>query len=507
MNESEATIVIEAALLCATQPMPRGEIRKLFNDDDGIDDAKLGSLLEALQQLWTDRGLELVSLASGWRFQSRPHMQRYLQRLDPEKPPKYSRAVMETLAIVAWRQPVTRGDIEDIRGVTVSSQIVKTLEDRGWIEVIGHRDAPGRPAFFGTTRQFLDDLGLRALDELPPLEAQGAAAALAGLDLGGIEIEEVTPPALQAALDGTPVEPVAADDAVTDADAGSDADAAAAAEAEAEAGAGEGADVVGQADGDAGAEAGAVEQADAGADIGAAAQADGDAGADAVGDADAIAGVQPGDPEGDAELTNVFGGSEASGASEASEVSDAPEDLPLDDANVVSGSTQALQQEGNVDIPAEQDARAAASGVESPLSPAADDAAHDVRQATERTGAAPADMASAKNSGTAGNAADADLSIDHENEQVSALAAPVAGRPDMPPPGHDTIDQPGDGAQVPQPARTPEITPPDVAPEIQPRSGEPEIPSPKPDNTPAGSSEQSDDEDAHAASRKDRNPE
>ena len=117
-------------------------------------------------------------------------MQRYLERLSPEKPPKYSRAVMETLAIVAWRQPVTRGDIEDIRGVTVSSQIVKALEDRGWIEVIGHRDAPGRPALFGTTRQFLDDLGLRALDELPPLESAQAAAALAGLDLG--EVQQLT---------------------------------------------------------------------------------------------------------------------------------------------------------------------------------------------------------------------------------------------------------------------------------------------------------------------------
>jgi len=460
MNESEATIVIEAALLCATQPMPRGEIRKLFNDDDDIDDAKLGSLLEALQQLWTDRGLELVSLASGWRFQSRPHMQRYLQRLDPEKPPKYSRAVMETLAIVAWRQPVTRGDIEDIRGVTVSSQIVKTLEDRGWIEVIGHRDAPGRPALFGTTRQFLDDLGLRALDELPPLEAQGAAAALAGLDLGGIEIEEVASPALQAVLDGTPADAVSIDvDATADATA---------------------------ADGP------GIDAADADADA---------AGAGADADAEADAAAQPGDPEGDAELTNVFGGSEPPDAVATLEA------LPQDDANVVSGSTQAPDEEGIVDIPAEEDARPAASGVESLLSPAADDAAHDVRQATERTGAAPANRPSAETSGIAGNAAAADLSIDHENEQVSALSAPVAGRPDMPPPGHDTIDQPGDGARVPQPARTPEITPPDVAPEIQPRSGEPEIPSPKPDNTPEGSSEQSDDEDAHAASRKDRNPE
>ena len=182
--------MLETALLCAVQPMQLSDMRKLFGDDEQFDNSKLRALLETLQANWADGGLELVQLASGWRFQSRPHMQRYLERLSPEKPPKYSRAVMETLAIVAWRQPVTRGDIEDIRGVTVSSQIVKALEDRGWIEVIGHRDAPGRPALFGTTRQFLDDLGLRALDELPPLESAQAAAALAGLDLG--EVQQVT---------------------------------------------------------------------------------------------------------------------------------------------------------------------------------------------------------------------------------------------------------------------------------------------------------------------------
>lgn len=190
MNDSEAILVLETALLCAVQPMQLSDMRKLFGDDEQFDISKLRGLLETLQANWADGGLELVQLASGWRFQSRPHMQRYLERLSPEKPPKYSRAVMETLAIVAWRQPVTRGDIEDIRGVTVSSQIVKALEDRGWIEVIGHRDAPGRPALFGTTRQFLDDLGLRALDELPPLESAQAAAALAGLDLG--EVQQLT---------------------------------------------------------------------------------------------------------------------------------------------------------------------------------------------------------------------------------------------------------------------------------------------------------------------------
>ncbi|WP_167382462.1 SMC-Scp complex subunit ScpB [Bordetella genomosp. 6] len=188
MNDSEAILVLETALLCASQPMQFAEMRKLFGDDQDLDNNALRAWLEALQVQWNERGLELVQLASGWRFQSRPQMQRYLERLNPEKPPKYSRAVLETLAIVAWRQPVTRGDIEDIRGVTVSSQIVKVLEDRGWIEVIGHRDAPGRPALFATTRQFLDDLGLRALDELPPLESAQAAAALAGLDLGGTEV-------------------------------------------------------------------------------------------------------------------------------------------------------------------------------------------------------------------------------------------------------------------------------------------------------------------------------
>src|SRR5690606_3146092 len=150
--ETEIIRVLEAALLCADQPMPLGELRKLFATQDFTNDDLRGHLA-SLQQEWQDKGLELVSLASGWRFQSRPEMKRFLVQLNPERPPKYSRAVLETLAIIAWRQPVTRGDIEDIRGVTVSSQIVRTLEDRGWIEVLGHRDAPGRPALLGTTRQ------------------------------------------------------------------------------------------------------------------------------------------------------------------------------------------------------------------------------------------------------------------------------------------------------------------------------------------------------------------
>lgn len=187
-TETEIIRVLETALLCADQPMSVAELRKLFTIEDFTADEMRG-FLATLQEQWKDRGLELVSLATGWRFQSRPEMQRYLARLNPEKPPKYSRAVLETLAIIAWRQPVTRGDIEDIRGVTVSTQIVRTLEDRGWIEVLGHRDAPGRPALLGTTRQFLDDLGLKTLDELPELESQNAVAVLAGLDLEEVPSE------------------------------------------------------------------------------------------------------------------------------------------------------------------------------------------------------------------------------------------------------------------------------------------------------------------------------
>lgn len=182
MTETEIIRVLETALLCADEPLPVSELRKLFATEDLSPD-DLRRYLAMLQLDWNERGLELVALATGWRFQSRPDMQRYLARLNPEKPPKYSRAVLETLAIIAWRQPVTRGDIEDIRGVTVSSQIVRTLEDRGWIEVLGYRDAPGRPALLGTTRQFLDDLGLKALDDLPALESHEGVMALAGLEL------------------------------------------------------------------------------------------------------------------------------------------------------------------------------------------------------------------------------------------------------------------------------------------------------------------------------------
>lgn len=180
MKEGETLRILETALLCADQPMPLSELRKLFTTEEvGTDD--LRRLLGVLELDWRDRGLELVNVSTGWRFQSRPEMQRYLSRLDPVRPPKYSRAVLETLAIIAWRQPVTRGDIEDIRGVTVSTQIVRTLEERGWIEVLGHRDAPGRPALLGTTHQFLDDLGLKSLDDLPALADVEATEALAAL--------------------------------------------------------------------------------------------------------------------------------------------------------------------------------------------------------------------------------------------------------------------------------------------------------------------------------------
>ncbi|HOB93331.1 MAG TPA: SMC-Scp complex subunit ScpB [Aquabacterium sp.] len=174
MNTHEAKRVLETALICAQQPLPLRDMRSLFDDQVGAD--TLRALLDELARDWDGRGVELVTVASGWRFQSRPEMREYLDRLHPEKPPRYSRAAMETLAIIAYRQPVTRGDIEDIRGVTVSSQIVKQLEDRGWIEAIGYREAPGRPALYATTRQFLDDLGLHSLDQLPVLEGPPTAA-------------------------------------------------------------------------------------------------------------------------------------------------------------------------------------------------------------------------------------------------------------------------------------------------------------------------------------------
>jgi segregation and condensation protein B len=197
MNTTDAKRVLETALICSQQPLPVRELRVLFNDELGADTIK--TLLADLQHDWTQRGVELVHVASGWRFQSRPQMREYLDRLHPEKPPKYTRAVLETLAIIAYRQPVTRGDMEDIRGVTINALILKQLEDRGWVEVIGHREAPGRPALFATTRQLLDDLGIESLDQLPVLDSPGQQAALAA-SLGPVADE--VQPAL--AIEGNP---------------------------------------------------------------------------------------------------------------------------------------------------------------------------------------------------------------------------------------------------------------------------------------------------------------
>src|SRR3990172_11825514 len=168
LNPNEVKVVLEAVLLASQSPIGIGELRKLFDDEIGAD--TLRRLLEELRSDWKNRGVELVNLASGWRFQTKPSFQKYLERINPEKAPRYSRAVLETLAIIAYRQPVTRGDIEDVRGVLVSPHIIRTLETRGWVGVVGHRDVPGRPALYATTRAFLDDLGLRSLQELPPLE-------------------------------------------------------------------------------------------------------------------------------------------------------------------------------------------------------------------------------------------------------------------------------------------------------------------------------------------------
>ena len=176
MNSVDAKRVLETALICAPQPVSIRDLRTLFDDALGSDTVKM--LLLELQQDWALRGVELVQVATGWRFQSRPEMRESLDRLHPEKPPRYTRATLETLAIIAYRQPVTRGDIEDIRGVTVNSLIIKQLEDRGWVEVIGHRETVGRPALFATTRQFLDDLGLQSLDQLPTLEDPGVQVSM-----------------------------------------------------------------------------------------------------------------------------------------------------------------------------------------------------------------------------------------------------------------------------------------------------------------------------------------
>ena len=165
MNTVDAKRVLETALICAQQPLPLKEMAVLFNGALTLDSIKF--LLDELHNDWSERGVELLQVATGWRFQSRPRMREYLDRLHPEKPPRYTRATLETLAIIAYRQPVTRGDMEDIRGVTINSLILKQLEDRGWVDVIGHRETVGRPALYATTKLFLDDLGLTSLDELP----------------------------------------------------------------------------------------------------------------------------------------------------------------------------------------------------------------------------------------------------------------------------------------------------------------------------------------------------
>ena len=170
MNTSQVMRILEAALLSSREPMSVARLRALFGDQVGPD--SLRQMLEQLREVWKGRSVELVAVASGWRFQTAADVSAYLASVHPDKPPKYSRAVMETLAIIAYRQPVTRGDIESVRGVTVSSQVIKTLEERGWIETIGHREVLGRPALLATTRQFLDDLGLASLTQLPSIDTQ-----------------------------------------------------------------------------------------------------------------------------------------------------------------------------------------------------------------------------------------------------------------------------------------------------------------------------------------------
>ena len=191
MNTDEAKSVLEAALLSTPQPLSINDLRRLF--DDSIPPDSIRSLINDIEFAWQTRSLRLVELASGWRFQTAPEFSRFLDRLTGEKPPKYSRAVMETLAIIAYRQPVTRGDIEEIRGVMVSPQIIRTLEERGWIEVIGHKDSVGRPSLFGTTRRFLDDMGLGALSQLPALDGVGTPPELPAQQAIDFDAQSVAP--------------------------------------------------------------------------------------------------------------------------------------------------------------------------------------------------------------------------------------------------------------------------------------------------------------------------
>lgn len=200
MNTAEAKLALEAALFCSAEPLTLRAMKEIFDGVIGAD--TLRHLLDEISRDYADRAVELVSVASGWRFQSRPQFQPYINKLNPERTPTYSRAVMETLAIIVYRQPVTRGDIEDIRGVTVSSSVIGQLEERGWIEEVGTRDSPGRPTLFATTRQFLDDLGLTSLDQMPTIEPVTLAAALGGEATEGAEQEGVAIP------EGQPVDVV-----------------------------------------------------------------------------------------------------------------------------------------------------------------------------------------------------------------------------------------------------------------------------------------------------------
>lgn len=189
LNPNEVKMILEAALLAAQEPLPIAELKKMFEDE--IDADTLRMLLEELREAWTGRGVELVATASGWRFQTRASLQKFLERIHPERTPRYSRAVLETLAIIAYRQPVTRGDIEGVRGVSVSTEVIRRLEERNWVEVIGHKEVPGRPALYATTKTFLDDLGLRSLEELPPLEDVAKS----------LDLTQIPPPAPQPAPD------------------------------------------------------------------------------------------------------------------------------------------------------------------------------------------------------------------------------------------------------------------------------------------------------------------
>lgn len=200
MNTADAKRVLETALICSQLPLQVRDMRALFDDGLGVDTIR--HLLTDLQLDWAQRGVELVCVATGWRFQSRPEMREYLDRVHPEKPPRYSRATLETLAIIAYRQPVTRGDMEDIRGVTINSLLLKQLEERGWVEVIGHREAAGRPALYATTKQFLDDLGLESLDQLPLMESPSQQAGM--LDVLGEVSDPLPGGADEVAPDGLP---------------------------------------------------------------------------------------------------------------------------------------------------------------------------------------------------------------------------------------------------------------------------------------------------------------